>query len=56
VNDPPPYLFVQGLPFTHVLDRVLCLAHLGETSEVVEILGQHVLARLHMGSAQDVTR
>jgi hypothetical protein len=55
VNDPPPYLFVQGLPFTYLLDRVLCLAHLGGTREVVEIVEHHVLARPIFDPAQDST-
>jgi tetratricopeptide (TPR) repeat protein len=46
---------VSGLPLPFPLDRVLCLAHLGKTGEVVEILEQHVLARPNIGSAQDGT-
>jgi tetratricopeptide (TPR) repeat protein len=46
---------VSGLPFTYLLDRVLCLAYLGKTREVTEILEQHVLARPNIGSAQDGT-
>jgi tetratricopeptide (TPR) repeat protein len=46
---------ILGLPLTFILDRVLCLAHLGKTREVTEILEQHVLARPNIGSAQDGT-
>jgi tetratricopeptide (TPR) repeat protein len=46
---------VLGLPLPFPLDRVLCLAHLGKTREVMEILDQHVLARPNIGTAQDGT-
>jgi tetratricopeptide (TPR) repeat protein len=46
---------VSGLPLPFPLDKVLCLAHLGKTGEVTEILEQHVLARPNIGSAQDGT-
>jgi tetratricopeptide (TPR) repeat protein len=46
---------VLGLPLPFPLDKVLCLAHLGKTREVMEILEQHILARPNIGTAQDGT-
>jgi tetratricopeptide (TPR) repeat protein len=45
----------SSTPVPYPLQRVVCLAHLGKTSEVMEILGQRVLANSNIGTAQDGT-
>jgi tetratricopeptide (TPR) repeat protein len=45
----------SSTPVPYPLQRVVCLAHLGKTSEVMEILDERVLANSNIGTAQDGT-